>query len=126
MTQKEILLSLFSAGQGKTTLGIILSTTLAAEYRRLMTDMRKVGYDIVCVQHKPKSLNEYYLIDAPKNQYKGVFGALPQKEPKDTLSPEIRAKVDSYQDIRNGYPINSPHRVKIDEQIDKLIEKESK
>lgn len=61
MTQEERLLQMFRDRGNKLTLGEIMQTTLAAEYRARMTDLRHRGYIIECERRQPPSLNLYSL-----------------------------------------------------------------
>ncbi len=56
MTQHEQLIDLFRRNRHVVTLRQILNTTLAAEYRARITELRKQGYVIAC--HKGKSGNK--------------------------------------------------------------------
>jgi hypothetical protein len=64
MSQKQDLLALFRSNGNQLTLGQILNTFLAAEYRARMTDLRKEGYVIVCERGTNPSQNVYRLIEA--------------------------------------------------------------
>lgn len=61
MTQKEQLLTLFRENDGHITLGQIMQTSLAAEYRARMTDLRHEGYTIALKRGKRPSENLYTL-----------------------------------------------------------------
>lgn len=63
MYQKEQLLTLFRENGGTLTLGQIMKTTLAAEYRARMTDLRKLGFFIACERGRTASENKYHLIE---------------------------------------------------------------
>ena len=63
MTQREQLLTLFRQNGNRLTLGQILNTTLAAEYRARMTDLRHEDYTITCTKGKTPSQNLYQLIE---------------------------------------------------------------
>lgn len=58
-TQHEQLIHLFRRNNYRVTLGQIMQTTLAAEYRARMTELRKKGYFIVCTKGKIPSENTY-------------------------------------------------------------------
>lgn len=62
MTQKKHLLELFRLNGGQITLGTILQTTLAAEYRARMTDLRREGHQIVFKRGTKPSENLYTLV----------------------------------------------------------------
>lgn len=62
MTQKLQLLTLFRDNGNQLTLGQILNTTMAAEYRARMTDLRNDGFEIVYQRGKRPSENLYTLI----------------------------------------------------------------
>ena len=66
MTQHEQLIGLFKRHGWRVTLGQILQTTLAAEYRARMTDLRKHGFTILCQKGKTPSENTYTMI-APED-----------------------------------------------------------
>ena len=68
MSQCDDLRSLFEKNNGELTLGQILNTTLAAEYRARMTDLRKRGYFITCERGARPSENRYRLIPPVGNQ----------------------------------------------------------
>lgn len=63
MTQHEQLLALFRRHGNAITLGQIMQTTLAAEYRARMTELRKQGYVITCQKSKKASDNLYTLFE---------------------------------------------------------------
>lgn len=67
MTQHEQLIDLFRRNGNKITLGQILNTTLAAEYRARMTDLRKEGYVITCQKGKCASENLYRMVAPDQN-----------------------------------------------------------
>lgn len=63
MTQKEYLLELFFTHGRMLTLGQILKTRLAAEYRARMSDLRRMGFKIFCNEDvKRPSRNIYILL----------------------------------------------------------------
>lgn len=62
MTQREHLLWLFRVNGGKLTLRAILETTLAAEYRARITEMRRDGYRIDFKRGATPSENTYTLV----------------------------------------------------------------
>ena len=59
MTQHQQLIGLFQQFGYRVTLGQILRTTLAAEYRARMTELRRAGWTIDCIKGKTASENEY-------------------------------------------------------------------
>lgn len=59
MTQHEQLITMFRENGNRLTLGQIMQTTLAAEYRARMTDLRHQGYTITCTKGKRPSENLY-------------------------------------------------------------------
>lgn len=63
MTQKQMMLELFRKNNNVLTLGQILQTTLAAEYRARITDLRHDGYVIECARNKTPSKNTYTLVN---------------------------------------------------------------
>lgn len=63
MTQREQLLKLFRDNGGRVTLGVIMQTTLAAEYRARMTELRREGYGVVLERGKKASENRYTLVE---------------------------------------------------------------
>ena len=73
MTQKQQLLQLFADNGGKITLGQILQTTLAAEYRARMSDLRREGYGIDCKTGTEPSKNEYRLVSVPLEEGKREY-----------------------------------------------------
>lgn len=62
MTQHEQLIKLFESNRWRLTLGQILQTTLAAEYRARMTDLRKQGFVITCEKGPTASENRYTMV----------------------------------------------------------------
>lgn len=74
MTQKEQLLDLFRKYGGTVTLGQIMQTTLAAEYRARMTDLRHQGYVIAFERGKTPSENKYFLIEKDDNGQLRMYG----------------------------------------------------
>ena len=67
MTQREQLLNLFQANGNRLTLGQILNTTLAAEYRARITELRHEGYIITLERGKTSSENVYRLFKIEAN-----------------------------------------------------------
>jgi hypothetical protein len=61
MSQMTQLIDLFVASGNELTLGEILRTSLAAEYRARMTDLRKEGFTITLIRGKHPSDNLYRL-----------------------------------------------------------------
>jgi len=61
LSQRDQLLKLFSENGNALTLGQIMRTTLAAEYRARLSEMRGDGYIITCQIRKPASANLYTL-----------------------------------------------------------------
>jgi hypothetical protein len=61
LTQKECLLRFFRNNDNRLTLGQLLVTTLAAEYRARMTELRRDGYGIELVRGKRPENNLYIL-----------------------------------------------------------------
>lgn len=62
MTQHDQLIQFFERHGWQVTLGQILQTTLAAEYRARMTDLRKRGFTILCQKGKTPSENTYTMV----------------------------------------------------------------
>lgn len=73
MTQRQHLIALFKEHGNTLTLGQILQTTLAAEYRARMTELRHEGYTIRCYKIKGKgpSENVYWLTEPVKFEASG-------------------------------------------------------
>lgn len=63
MTQHDQLIQLFKQHGNRVTLGQILQTTLAAEYRARMTDLRRRGFTILCEKKSKPSDNTYTMIE---------------------------------------------------------------
>lgn len=63
MTQHEQLIELFRRNGYRVTLGQIMQTTLAAEYRARMTELRKDGFVILCTKGKQASDNVYQMTE---------------------------------------------------------------
>jgi hypothetical protein len=63
MTQTEQLIDLFRRHGRTLTLRQILNTTLAAEYRARMSELRRAGYIITCQKGKQASDNLYRMIE---------------------------------------------------------------
>ena len=61
MTQQERLLQMFHEHKNKLTLRDIMQTTLACEYRARITELRKKGFNILCIRGKSPSDNVYEL-----------------------------------------------------------------
>lgn len=72
MSQATDLLDMFIAHGHKLTLGQILQTRLAAEYRARMTDLRKKGFTITLERGKQPSDNLYRLIPPDGNQMRWI------------------------------------------------------
>ena len=68
MTQHDYMISLFRMHGGSMTLGQIMKTTLAAEYRARMTDLRKHGYLFILQRGKTASENRYQMLEPNDNQ----------------------------------------------------------
>lgn len=64
VTQREQVIDLFQRHGYRLTLGQILQTTLAAEYRARFTELRREGYTITCTKGKTASEN-LYTLEAP-------------------------------------------------------------
>lgn len=62
MAQRERLLELFQLYGGKITLGQLMKTTLAAEYRARISELRNEGYQINCIKGPIPSENVYQLV----------------------------------------------------------------
>lgn len=60
-TQQQQLLELFESHGRRLLLGDIMQTTLAAEYRARMTDLRRKGYTIRYTRGETPSQNVYQL-----------------------------------------------------------------
>lgn len=63
MTQHEQLIDLFKRRGKRVTLGEIMKTTLAAEYRARMSDLRKKGYVFMLERGKIASENIYTMVE---------------------------------------------------------------
>jgi hypothetical protein len=63
MKQSEQLIDLFRRNGRVLTLGQILNTTLAAEYRARMSELRRQGYTITCEKAKQASANIYRMVE---------------------------------------------------------------
>jgi hypothetical protein len=61
MTQHAYLLEMFRTHGGMVTLGQIMQTTLAAEYRARISELRRQGFVITCTKGKRASDNVYRL-----------------------------------------------------------------
>lgn len=66
-TQKEKLIEMFRMNNNRMTLGYIMRTELAAEYRARMTDLRKQGYSITVKLGENPSDNLYTLVAPEPN-----------------------------------------------------------
>jgi len=67
VSQRDQLLELFHRNGDRLTLGQIMGTTLAAEYRARMSELRADGYRIECVQGSSPSQN-LYVLSLPQKQ----------------------------------------------------------
>ena len=54
-------MKLFETNGNRLTLGEIMQTSLAAEYRARMTELRGAGWSITCERRRPASMNLYTL-----------------------------------------------------------------
>lgn len=61
-SQKDRLLYLFRTNRHHLSLGEILATSLAAEYRARFTDLRRDGYRIECVRHPESPSKNLYVL----------------------------------------------------------------
>lgn len=66
MTQHETILALFKQKSGVLYTHDFMTPTLAYEYRRSISDLRKKGYVIACEPVK-RNLFKYRLLEAEKN-----------------------------------------------------------
>ena len=84
MTQKQQLLKLFADNDGTITLGQIMQTTLAAEYRARISDLRREGYNILCTEKQTASDNVYTLITEPVEYaaWRKTLAAYPANHPE--------------------------------------------
>ena len=72
MTQSESLIDLFRQNGGRLTLGQIMQTTLAAEYRARISELRREGYSIECqINRKSPSENVYRLTEPTRFERNG-------------------------------------------------------
>lgn len=60
--QKERLLEMFRANGNRLTLGQIMQTTLAAEYRARLSELRREGFTIDCIQNRQKPTENLYIL----------------------------------------------------------------
>jgi ABC-type uncharacterized transport system fused permease/ATPase subunit len=67
MTQYEQVIDLFRRNNNLVTLGQIMQTTLAAEYRARFSEMRRQGYTIAFYKGRKASENTYVLLEPDKN-----------------------------------------------------------
>ena len=104
MTQKEQLLKLFADNGNQITLGMIMKTTLAAEYRARISELRNANYEILCTIDK----------DEPNNNLYTLYGEIDKKP----LSIEKQNKIKDYTKTMLGYPENHNQREKIQVQIE--------
>ncbi len=72
MSQITDLLDLFISNGHKLTLGQILQTKLAAEYRARMTDLRKQGFTITLERGKRPSDNLYRICPPDGSQMRFI------------------------------------------------------
>jgi len=100
MSQKINLLKLFELNGGKLTLGQIMKTPLAAEYRARISEMRREGFIINCTKMPEPSNNLYELVNT---------------------KPDIQAKIAEYRKIQAEYPAGHRQRDAIETQINKII-----
>jgi len=76
LTQRQHLLQLFHENGNRLTLGQILKTTLAAEYRARLSEMRRDNYIITCTKGETPSQNLYVLTEPVQYQFDGPQGIL--------------------------------------------------
>jgi len=69
MTQRELLLEMFKNHGNCLTLGQIMQTTLAAEYRARFTELRHEGFTISLERGKKASDNLYRLVHREPVKY---------------------------------------------------------
>jgi hypothetical protein len=67
MTQTEQLIDLFRRHGRVLRLGQILQTTLAAEYRARISELRQRGFVITCEKGKQPSDNVYRMIEPERD-----------------------------------------------------------
>lgn len=70
-SQRDQVLRLFAEHGNVLTLGQIMRTTLAAEYRARFTELRREGYVIACELKRPASQNLYTLTPPVKFEESG-------------------------------------------------------
>lgn len=103
MSQKSDLLKLFRVNGGRITLGQIMKTSLGAEYRARISELRRDGYVILC-DDKDKlfpSDNIYTLVEEPE--------------------AKNAAKIADYRKIQKTYPGNHRQWDAIETQINCLL-----
>jgi hypothetical protein len=67
VTQRDLLLDLFRRNGNRLTLGQILEHPFGYEARARFTELRGMGYRIVCEKKNPPSLNLYTLSEPEAN-----------------------------------------------------------
>lgn len=72
MTQREQLLDLFNRNGNRLTLGQIMQTTLACEYRARISELRRRGTVILLERGKTPSENKYTLVPQEGSQLRWV------------------------------------------------------
>ena len=105
MSQKSDLLKFFRANGNRLTLGQIMKTNLASEYRARITDLRNDGYVIVC-DDKNKT--------TPSDD---IYTLIEEKTAKET------AQIAEWRKIQATYSIEHRQRDAIEVQINCQLQK---
>lgn len=130
MTQKEKLLQLFRDNGNMITLGMIMQTNLACEYRKWISIIRKDPlYEIPepVLDKKNPSNNLYTLIEhnsptSPTETLEPKCKPTPSEAEYVKRSDTIHDRIVNYKRIQAGYPKTHSQYKAIQEQID-LLEK---
>jgi hypothetical protein len=141
LTQKEAILELFALHGGKVTLGQILKTPLADEFRARFSEMRGQGYRIIYKRGVVPSENTYTL-ESPQESREGKTKPNVKLHSKADsldctaigvrtnskidrlnrgLSPErVKELIERCEAVLLGYPESHKQREKINQQIEGL------
>ncbi len=65
MTQKELLLHRFHMHGNRLTLSQLLEAPLGAAYRQRISDIRREGYTVECVENSDAPSNTLYILTEP-------------------------------------------------------------
>lgn len=137
LSQKEQLLKLFADNGNILTLGQIMKTSLGAEYRARISELRNAGYEILCTVNKKNPSDNIYTLYGQKQEIdfkapvspvetgksKPDYTSLKYKELRNRyMLLDDRGRIEMLREIQSKYPKNCVEYGKIEKQIEELSE----